>query len=61
MKVMTDKGIIERDRLQVREVIQEDGNVRAVSTEWMLEGEVVRRDVWINTLMPLEFGASNGQ
>jgi hypothetical protein len=48
--VHTIKGLIERDRLVVTDVINEDDNSRAVATEWHLDGELVRRDVAVSIL-----------
>ncbi len=45
MLVHTTKGLIERDRLQVTDIIEEHDNARVVATEWHLDGELVRRDV----------------
>jgi hypothetical protein len=42
--VHTTKGLIERDRLVVTDVVCEDDNSRAIATEWHLDGELVRRD-----------------
>lgn len=49
-KVETTKGLIDRDLLEVRDVITEDENSRAIATEWLLDGELVRRDVALSLL-----------
>jgi hypothetical protein len=49
-QVQTIKGLIDRDRLEVRDVVAEDDNARAVATEWFLDGELVRRDVAVSIL-----------
>jgi hypothetical protein len=51
-KVHTIKGLIERDRLTVTDIVTEDDNSRAVATEWRLKttGELVRRDVAVSIL-----------
>lgn len=43
--VHTTKGLIERDRLVVTDIVEEHDNARVVATEWHLDGELVRRDV----------------
>ena len=48
--VQTIKGLIDRDRLEVHDIISEDENSRAIATEWFLEGELVRRDVAVSIL-----------
>lgn len=50
MKVHTTKGLIERDRLTVSDVISEEPNARVTATEWFLGDELVRRDVNVNIL-----------
>ncbi len=49
-KVHTTKGLIERDRLTVKDIITEGENDRAIATEWFLDGELVRRDVAVSML-----------
>lgn len=49
-QVHTTKGLIARDRLEVRDVTHEDDNSRAIATEWYLDGEMVRRDVAVSIL-----------
>lgn len=49
-QVHTIKGLIDRDLLTVKDIVTEDGNSRAVSTEWFLDGEMVRRDVAVSIL-----------
>lgn len=48
--VHTIKGLIERDRLEVRDITSEDETSRAIATEWLLDGELVRRDVAVSIL-----------
>ena len=50
MKVHTTKGLIERDRLIVTDIVSEEDNARVVATEWHLDGELVRRDVAVSIL-----------
>lgn len=53
MLVHTTKGLIERDRLTVKDIIDETDNSRCIATEWYLDGELVRRDGWANIYSPL--------
>lgn len=48
--VHTTKGLIERDRLEVKDITTEGDNDRAIATEWFLDGELVRRDVAVSML-----------
>jgi hypothetical protein len=50
LKVQTTKGLIERDQLVVKDVIQEHDNARVVATEWYSGDELVRRDVHVSIL-----------
>lgn len=50
MQVQTIKGLIERDRLEIKDIIDERDNARVTATEWFLDGELVRRDVNVNLL-----------
>ncbi len=49
-QVHTTKGLIDRDRLTVADVVSDEDNARVISTEWFLEGELVRRDVAVSIL-----------
>jgi len=51
MLVHTIKGLIDRDRLTVKDVITEEETARVTATEWYLEDELVRRDVNVNVLV----------
>jgi hypothetical protein len=48
-QVHTIKGLIDRDRLTVTDIVSEDDNSRAIATEWFLDGELVRRDVAVSS------------
>jgi hypothetical protein len=50
MMVHTTKGLIERDRLTVNDIVSEEENARVIATEWLLNGEMVRRDVAVSIL-----------
>lgn len=52
MLVYTTKGLIERELLEVKDIITETDNSRDIATEWYLEGELVRRDVAVSVLRP---------
>ena len=48
--VLTTKGLIERERLTVKETITETANSRDIFTEWFLDGEMVRSDLAVSIL-----------
>ena len=48
--VHTVKGLIERDRLTVKDIVSDEDNARVIATEWFLGGELVRRDVAVSIL-----------
>jgi hypothetical protein len=48
--VHTTKGLIERERLIVKDIITEGPNDRSIATEWFLDGELVKREVWVSML-----------
>ena len=48
--VHTTKGLIERHRLAVTDIVTDEENARVVATEWHLDGELVRRDVAVSIL-----------
>ena len=54
MLVITTKGLIERERLEIRDVITEEESARVTATEWRLDGELVRRGVNVNILRGVE-------
>ena len=43
--VMTTKGLVEFDELEIEDVVEIRDNCRKVATEYRLNGELVRRDV----------------
>jgi hypothetical protein len=53
MKVLTTHGEIEFDQLEVKDLIEVKDNHRKIATEYRLSGELVRRDVVVNLMMPL--------
>lgn len=52
-QVHTIHGLIERERLTVKDITTEGPNDRAIATEWYLDGELVRRDVAVSILSGL--------
>ena len=50
MQVHTTKGLVDIDRLDVRDIVQVHDNARNNIVEWYLDGELVRRDVFVNIL-----------
>jgi hypothetical protein len=50
VQVHTIKGLIDRDKLTVEDIVSEDENSRAIATEYRLDGELVRRDVAVSIL-----------
>jgi hypothetical protein len=60
-KVHTTKGLVDRDRLTVKDIISEDENSRAVATEWFLDGEMVRRDVAVSILSGLALAGEQAE
>jgi len=57
MLIQTTKGLIERDLLEVKDIVDEHDNARVNATEWFLDGELVRRDVNVNILRGIELGS----
>lgn len=55
--VYTKNGLIERHRLTVKDIVEENDSCRVTATEWYLGEELVRRDVNVNLLRGLEVGA----
>ena len=54
MLVETNKGLIERNDLTVKDVIYDEDNASEVATEWFFNNELVRRDVNVNILRGLD-------
>lgn len=58
--VQTKNGLIADSELQVIDHIQEDEKARYIATEWYHNGELVRRDAWVNLKQGLSMeGAQN--
>lgn len=60
-KVYTTKGLIDRNLLEVKDIISEDENSRAVATEWFLNGELVRRDAAVSILAGLSLAGEQAE
>lgn len=48
--VQTSVGLVNKDKLVVKDVVTNEENARVLATEWFLEGILVRRDVNVNIL-----------
>jgi hypothetical protein len=57
MLIHTTKGMVERDQLAVKDIVEEHENARVTATEWYMGDELVRRDVNVNILRGLQMGA----
>jgi len=60
MKVLTTKGPVDLERLDVVDVVEVCDNTRKVASEFRLDGELVRRDVAVSMLMPPKLGIVEG-
>lgn len=65
MKVLTTRGLVELSDLKVIDLVDLGDNHRKIATEFYLNEELVRRDVAVSMLRPIESetiqGAFNGQ
>lgn len=61
MKIYTTHDLVDRELLEVTDHITWEDNARVIATEWRLNGELVRRDVYVNCLRGLETAAQAGQ
>lgn len=52
--VYTTKGLLPSEELEVRDFITLEDNARVTATEWFHQGEMVRRDVWVSALRPVD-------
>lgn len=52
--VFTTKGIIHSEELQIIDRITIEDNARVIATEWFFGEEMVRRDVWVSALRPID-------
>ena len=58
--VHTAVGLVERDRLTVKDVVSETPTSRDMATEWYLDDRLVRRDAWANMKLPTSIGGETG-
>lgn len=61
MKVFTTKGLVDRDQLIAKDIIEEHDNARNVITEWFMGDELVRRDVHVSVLRGHEIFGEQAQ
>lgn len=52
--VYTTKGIIPSEELEINDHVIMEDNARIYATEWIHNGEMVRRDVWVSALRPID-------
>ena len=50
MKVQTNAGLIDRDQLEVEDIVHETEDARVIQTVWKLDGQEVRRDATVSIL-----------
>ena len=60
MQISTIYGILNRDKLTVKDIISEEGDARVTATEWFLGDELVRRDVNVNILIGQALNSEQG-
>lgn len=54
--VTTQVGLVDRSLLEVKDSLTEDEKGRYLVTEWLLDGQVVRRDALVNLLRGIDLG-----
>ena len=60
MQIHTTKGLIDKEQLVVKDIIDFTEDARVIATEWYLEDELVRRDVNVNILRGLDMSSKKG-
>lgn len=60
IQVWTTKGPLNREDLEVIDLLKETETTREKITEWYYKGELVRRDGWVSLLMPADIQATQG-
>jgi len=58
--VQTTQGLMDLSRLEVKDVVEVGDNYRKIATEYRLGGELVRREVTVTALRPIETVAEQG-
>jgi len=48
--VQTTIGLLDSNKLEIKDVVEMNDMVRTTATEWYSDGELVRRDLNINVL-----------
>lgn len=61
MLVHTTEGLIEREKLEAKDIITEEDNARVIATEWFLGEKLVRRDVHVSILRGLSLTGEQSQ
>lgn len=61
MMVFTTKGLIEMDRLTIRDQVEIGDNHRKVVSQYFLGDELVRQSVHIDVLRAIETQADHGK
>lgn len=59
-EVLTIEGLIPFEDMEVVDIIKDTDNSRDIATEYWLAGKLVRRDVCVSVLRPLEFNSKEG-
>lgn len=60
MKVQTNKGLIDIEKLQVIDETSINKTMRVTVTKWLLDGELVRQDLYGNVLSGIAITAQQG-
>lgn len=58
--VLTTEGLVPFEDLEVTDIIKDTDNSRDIATEYRLKGVLVRRDVAVSILRPLQVFATDG-
>ena len=61
IEVSTTKGLVDIEKLAVKDIISIEGTSRVTATEWYLNDELVRRDVNVNILKGLDLSGDQGE
>lgn len=59
-QVMTIKGLLPYDELEIKDIVTEEDNARVIATEYKYKGEIVKREAWACLLRPHRLFASEG-
>lgn len=60
MQVQTNKGLIDIEKLQVIDETSINNTMRVTVTKWLLDGELVRQDLYGNILSGIGISAEQG-